>query len=340
MISLRNLRLAFSLTCICSCLALAAEDPNLKPPVLQFEESPDDLDWVPGVVKMLAENARQKITYAVGIVRKPGTAFFLGVTGTPGFGDRVLTLDLSEGQKQLLQMRRVDSNTFARVVDQSLGRDVDHGGRTQLILYAVSLEDAKKMAQAYIDCATQVYAAHRRLSQEGRQETLWKISAKKRRIAEIAQVLGTSPDDFDSFMRTVPYRSEKEAVDAMAELDKTLNATTVEIAGIQAKLKAIQGDQSSPSTPVAIRPDLELMFVQESIALQAAEARKRSATDLRSQAKRFIDLTQGPAERLKLMDEVVNHEEGLRAIEKELATEKPPEIVDNKVFIYRVRQSE
>ncbi len=62
--------------------------------------------------------------------------------------------------------------------------------------------------------------------------------------------------------------------------------------------------------------------------------------DLRNRAKRFIDLTQGPEVKRKLLEEVVEHEKQLRTVEQELATEKPPEIMDNKAIIYRVRQSE
>ncbi len=196
------------------------------------------------------------------------------------------------------------------------------------------------MAQGYVDYITEVYVAKRKLTQEYRIHTLWEAAAARKRLAEIEDALKTSPDDFDAFMKTSPYASEKEATDAIVELDNALNAIRVDISGIKARLEAIQADLRGSGGSASRRSALELMVVQESIALEGAEARRRTATDLRSQARRFVDLTKGPTERYNLLEKVAEYGRVLQRDKEELATRTPPEIVDNKAIIYRVRQTE
>jgi hypothetical protein len=341
MISPRNLRLAFGLTCICSCLLQASEDPNLKPPILQFEESQVQLE-APGPVVAYAQAAGQKITYAVGLTPRPRATFLsYGVTGRPGFDKCVLTLDLSDGQKRYLaewgrDQRRETTGTVGGV---PLPFE-EHSSGKQILLYAVSLEDAKKMAQGYIDCMTDVYIARRKLTQEYGIHTLWEAAAARKRLAEVEDALKTSPDDFEAFMKTSPYASEKEATDAIVELDNALNAIGVEISGIKARLEATQADLRGSGGSAGRRSALELMVVQESIALEGAEARRRTATDLRSQARRFVDLTKGPTERYNLLEKVAEYDRMLQRDKEELATRTSPQTVDNKAIIYPVRQSQ
>jgi hypothetical protein len=181
--------------------------------------------------------------------------------------------------------------------------------------------------------------------QDHRQDLLWKLSASRKRITEVDEAFKINPTDFDRFIKTVPYSSEKEAADAIGGLDNTLNAIAVEISGIQARLKAVQERQRDRTTAGlsvndVIGQRLEAISIEESIALRAAEARRNTASSLRNQARRFIDLTQGPVEKRKLLDEVTKYEDNLLAVDRELASPKPPEIVDNKVFIHRVRPPE
>jgi len=345
MTSPRNYRLAFGLACICSCALVAAEDPNLKAPALRFEESSEVIVLDPCVASY-AQSTGQKVTYAAGIIRKPGTEFLnWGVTGTPGFRKYVLTQGFSEEQKHFLEKWSLMYQDPSKEYGLDLGKDVERAGRTQLLLYAVSLEDAKKMAQAYIDCMIKVYKALEKLMQDHRQDLLWKLSASRKRITEVDEAFKINPTDFDRFIKTVPYSSEKEAADAIGGLDNTLNAIAVEISGIQARLKAVQERQRDRTTAGlsvndVIGQRLEAISIEESIALRAAEARRNTASSLRNQARRFIDLTQGPVEKRKLLDEVTKYEDNLLAVDRELASPKPPEIVDNKVFIHRVRPPE
>ncbi len=99
----RNLQFAFCLTCVWSCVLLAAEEPNLKAPILQFEESQEDVQPPTFEAMNWAKATGQRITCAVSLTPKAETTLLsFGVTGKPGFDDHVMTLDLSEGQKRFL----------------------------------------------------------------------------------------------------------------------------------------------------------------------------------------------------------------------------------------------
>jgi hypothetical protein len=84
------------------------------------------------------------------------------------------------------------------------------------------------------------------------------------------------------------------------------------------------------------------MFVEEAIALRAAEARKGEATKLRAQAASYIDLNRTIKE---ATDERKSRAGELRSVpvrlEERSATlaklqEQEPKVLDKKVFVYPV----
>lgn len=86
-----------------------------------------------------------------------------------------------------------------------------------------------------------------------------------------------------------------------------------------------------------------VMFVEEAIALRAAEARKREASDLRAQAAKFIDLN-------KTIPDATDESNSLtqsQQLQPRLIAEAnarlaqlkqcEPQVLDSTVFIYPVR---
>ena len=155
-------------------------------------------------------------------------------------------------------------------------------------------QDARKMAQAYFACAIADFrgrmqgietavARPRRGSPRRRSGSRrWRNEWRRRKKA------------LEEVQRTVPYRTESEAHEAIAELDRMVNAAQVEIAGIKARIATIQEYQrgtANHSRPEETLPRLAMMYVEESIALQGTRAREEMATRLREQANRFLELT-------------------------------------------------
>ncbi len=159
-----------------------------------------------------------------------------------------------------------------------------------VLLFAMTQEDAKTMARAYAQFAMLAFRTNLGFAERDKENATKEIAALKKKIPEVEQLLKKSQDALEALGKVVPYRTEQEAAEAMGELNRVRNATQVEIAGIRAKIAAIQKYQHElPSEQVS---RLSLMFIEESIALQAAEARKRMATDLCDEASRFVDLNQ------------------------------------------------
>ena len=192
----------------------------------------------------------------------------------------------------------------------------------RLLLYAMTLEDAKEMARAYVRFAV---AQWRREMDEDRE----RMAERKRQIADAEERLRELPDLIEGLERTlnglkqkVPYRTEKEAMEAIAELDRMLNTAEVDIAGIRARIEAIQKQQRLTGEALPEASKLRAMFIEESIALQGAEAQKMTATQLRAEANRFLDLKESLAnavkERQELPERVVTCQNQISQILRQL----------------------
>jgi hypothetical protein len=201
---------------------------------------------------------------------------------------------LSTGQKKFLAATEglFDAHRRGGPVPQRYRPGDDPNSPEQLLLYAMTLEDAKKMAEAYVEFVMEDYRRdvgklEGYIARRGQQ-----IVAAEERLRELEEAIETSGPALEGLKQKVPYRTEGEAAEAIAELDRMLNAAQVDTAGIKAKLGAIQDHLQTRRSPYdqAIKVKLEAMFVEESVALEGAEARQKMATQLRADANRFLDL--------------------------------------------------
>jgi tetratricopeptide (TPR) repeat protein len=231
--------------------------------------------------------ALKKPPYAAGIPLV-GPAGFLVRPGSarghqfPGFA--------SEGKR--LSKGLFDAQRRGGPVPQRYRPGDDPNGPEQLLLYAMTLDDAKAMAEAYVEFVMRDYrrVVERQRELIAKREQM--IAEAEERLGEMERAIETSGPALEALKQKVPYRTEGEAAEAIAELDRMLNAAQVDTAGIKAKLEAIQDHLQTRRFPYdeAIRVKLEAMFVEESVALEGAEARQKKATQLRADANRFLDL--------------------------------------------------
>jgi hypothetical protein len=159
-----------------------------------------------------------------------------------------------------------------------------------VLLYAMSPEDAKTMARAYAQFCMLAYRTNLGFAERDEEKAAKGIAASQKSLSEVEELLRKSQESLEALRKKAPYRTEQEATQAVGELDRMRNAALVELAGIEAKLAAIQKYQKElPSDQVS---RLNAMYVEESIGLFAADARRRTATRLRDEASQFVDLNQ------------------------------------------------
>ena len=293
------------------------------------------------------------VTYAAGVPFNYSPYFPRHGSGDRhGFIQFAQRRDLSEEQRQFLE-----TTEGGLEASHSGGRDPytlpdfytpsEDPNSPQFLLYAVSLDDAKKMAEAYLRYASDSFRDRIAPRQDEVRKLSEKLAAEQQKLPEAIQSAEAAERAFREMAKQVPYREDKQALDAAAELDRMLNTAQVDIAGIQAALKAIQDQMKALSSNVhPLKSKLEAMFVEESIALQAAEARKHMATTLRKQADNYIDLKQAMqtanTEKDRLAHDLSVVPDMIRRAREILAAEmqKEPKIINNKVFIYPVKQAE
>lgn len=265
--------------------------------------------------------AAQKPAYAVGIpferpvdyLPRPGSGrmndFLHYVLGeTLGMAGTDAHDELSAAQKEFLWTTRglLEAERKGGPVPQWYYPEDEPNSYGQVLLYAVTLQDAKAMAEAYAQFAMTRWRRefdNRRERLEAKRE---EIAAGEKRIAELPGLIESFEKALEALKPKVPYRTEREATEAIAELDRMLNAARVDIAGIQSKIRAIQNHLASRKSPYddAIKAKLQSMFVEESVALEGAEARRKMATQLRADASNFLDLRETLAHAKKEKEEL------------------------------------
>ena len=351
-----------------ACSAAWAGEPNEPPLPLVFETGP----VTPGPLQGPRQASlpwpvwepffSHKAVYAAAI-RIVGPAEFLPRPGTVKMGYFLAFAEqqagLSAQQKTFLEAaQRVYSSNFTTVPTASgrpltlnplVGRP-DPNGPERVILYAVTLDDAKKMAQAYFQDGMMSFRRQVEGQGERLRELTEKIAQEEKRLSDENQLTETTQKSLDTFAKTVAYRTESEAQAAIGELDRMLNASQVEIAGITAKIKAIQAyrreqRQEGRSVPQEAEAKLDLMFIEESITLRGAVARKQMAMQLREQAGRFVDLrstlVRAAEEKQTLAKDLNTHREDLPRLRKllEEIRQQEPQIPD-RIVIYPIQWSE
>jgi len=279
--------------------------------------------------------------YTIGIPLDGPTAFLPLVQGRDdesfrGFAE--LSEKLSQRQKEFLDATQW---VFQSQNPLTLHRPKDPNRPREALVYAMTLDDAKALAQLYVEFAVAGFnkwiESHERRLKEA--EALTDILAKKMQDLEAAT--RSAEASVAEVQKRVGYRTRQEAMEAIAELDRMRNAAQVDIAGIQAKIAAIQKWQDDYPGPTVLG-QLKVMFVEESISLQAAEARRTMATQLRTDANKFVDarliLDNAGVEKGKLLEEMAknkSHVADLRA-GMEGARKLRPQITDRPITIYPI----
>jgi len=254
--------------------------------------------------------------------------------------------DLSEGQKALLAITQA---LLPKGYPGPLRSHIDPNHPVHLRLYAMTVDDARKMAVAYYQYAMREFQREVMEAENQLATQRENMETAQKRLAELEKTSATARQALEELQKKVPYRDDSEAQAAIGELDRILTTARVEVAGITAKLEAIQAYRERPLAKGETRvtsPEttakLDAMLVEESIALRGAQAREQMATRLREQANRFLELkaivTNAPLEKKLLTEALETARRSLSSWQEALEerTQQKPQI-PAKVVIHPVQ---
>lgn len=274
---------------------------------------------------------------------KPGYVAAIPITGPtefwPLFGGRAFfslveqQVSISEGQRALLKVLNNPIRGRNLLLERS-----DPNDSMRVCLYAVTLEDAQKMAQAYLQCAVSNFRHQidglETLTDKGEEQ----IAEAEKRLSELGTLAETTAKSLEELRKEVPYRMVDEAQAAIGELDRVRNAAQVEVTGIRARIEAIQEYQQQRIGVPAVTSKLQIMFIEESVALKGAAAREKMAMHLREQASRFFDLectlANTTQEKARITEDINSYRNNLKVVADQLesARELEPQIPDRVVI--------
>lgn len=237
---------------------------------------------------------------------------------------------------------------------------------TRVLLYAVSEEDAKKIACAFIEFLRKEADKEMEFWRNEKQKLLERIPNLKKRIRKREERRAAAQKKLEELRGILPYLSTDEAKEAILHLNKTLNTVRIELRTREARIEAIQAAISDnlekQRVEMGKRPEerinrtdilqmLEQMQVNAMIELTTARAKRDVVEQMTSQAREFVKLHRvleglpKPGDRSdRLKAELGSSEHGLEKVEEKLANPTPevlpPRVYENKVTLYPVRVDE
>jgi len=278
--------------------AFAAEpkqpkEPELKGPELKFVTSTKELKWVRNHNQPCMGPIRPKYVATVFIKTNDYISALSDLDEKEVLLKTFAGKSMSAEQKEFLTTK---SKVVARI---------DHGqtikGYLYYRLYAVSQDDAKKMAAALIEALNdpqiRIPLYKRKLHQLDKY-----LSVLRNKLANKNAHIEMRLTQFrENKLKGVPYLTIEEAKKTISELNEMLNLLQIDRAGIIAKVEAISRQQQQQETirdkkaaqkmsrasTEGILLKLEEMKVDLSIEYAALERKVEVATHLRKQAEDF-----------------------------------------------------
>jgi len=222
-------------------------------------------------------------------------------------------------------------------------------GRIIYNLYAVSKDDVKKMAEAFAEVFLKQNNATLKPFLDGYlnkhndklRQYQKRVTETKAQIPEKEKELEELQTELDKLKERGYYQSEDQAQKAILELNAMLHTENIELAGMQAKRKAIEMHRARVSQMVEnqaetdrktinwepILLNLEQKYIDVMIDFEVAKARQETALDLRGQAHFFItkmNKAREVSQRVgNLKASLKRHESDVRRVETVLANPEP-----------------
>jgi hypothetical protein len=342
MISSRIRQLAIVLMLAWLCIPALSQEPNQPKPELQFETSGEERPWVrdskdrPGSGPIKPTCAAEFLLY-----RAPAHS--------PQADLRTMrTILKTEAGRSLSEIQR----DFLTKSDALVWTDAGHIGRRYrlLRLYAVSQDDAKTMVRAVNEYMTVKANEQMQDMRKNADEYEERIADIRRELPQKQVKLEAASVSYQEIKkRTHDLSSDsdaaKEAKETILEMNKVLDAIAIEIAGIEAKLSAIEQYKSKKNVSIEGLAKVEQILSEQTIELAGALARRKATLRIRGREETFLNRNQQwhhlTVEVNDLQNELPERERSLQWHRERLANPDsdmlPPQIYQNKVTIHPVR---
>jgi hypothetical protein len=345
MINLKTIQTIIVLISVCTSGLLKGAEPNEAKTELKFEIDNNKSNlWLSRRPDKQGQGPIKPTHVAILHIRRP----HMNMPTGPGILEMLKT---SAGQSLSQQQRK-----FLTASDAITWWGTEEiKNHITVFIYAVSVEDAKKTVQAYLEVPTK--KANARIQEyekyiKDRNEEIIKIKKtlpeKQKQADEMEpKYMEIKKTRYFSLSDDEAYEKGKET---MLEMDKMLDILEIDLAGIKEKLRSIEQYRSTRRLPDKRLSDevvdkLDQMLVEQMIELKSAEAREQAAIKIRDRDKAFVDLF---IQRRNLKGEVYNLQANLEDSEKRVQEMEerltnptpnllPPEVYQNKVTIYPVR---
>jgi len=276
--------------------AAAQVEPNNAPLKLKFETSTEPRNWTvrgqqtEGGTWVLYDNPPGLIrpTHIAEVVLHrefPRSTSERGVLEK--IQDSPIAKKFSKAQQEFLK------TGFAVLVDEEARRIPNHFSTW---LYAVSEDDAKLMARAYIDGLNRF--VNQRLGEYKRHlhESQQKLEQAQKELPGKQAKLKTCEDQYKPVKQDRhQFESDDEAAKSsrqtVTEMNRMLDALEIELIGTSEKLNTIEKyrkGQEKLSSQLYLK--LDEMFIEQTIELGSIEARRRVAEQIRAKEQRFLGL--------------------------------------------------
>jgi len=346
---LHQLTIVFVLAVMC--LASVGSEPNDVKMKLKFEvDEAQSKPWIRsrGTVNPLGRGPIEPSHVAVFHIRRPSAKMPSGPEGILQILQTSAAKSLSE------QQRKFVSGSDALVwwgIDEVQNHDT-------VLIYAVSEEDARKTVEAYFEIAVNKADDERKKFEGHIREAKAKLDEieealpKKQQQAEKAreQYNRVKADFHPSLSDDEAYGKAKET---MLQVDKMLDVIEIELAGIREKLTVINEYRKTPQSmedhmrlrqlPEGMLVKLEQMYVEQTIELKSAEARKQAALKIRGRDTGFLGLFNRCRSLEIAVKTLVRDREGYSSAQQRLQEgledpeRLPPVVYQDKVTIYPVK---
>ena len=252
--------------------------------------------------------------------------------------------DTSAGKNMYYLQRELISKKYVQYVDY--GKTL--GGYTYFRLYAIGTEEAKNMVKAFIEDITKKAQVNVELKEKALIEYEKLITEANAELIEKESKFEDIDKQYQGAKsETHKYSSDdkafEQAIKSTEEMDKVLNEFEIEIAGIRARMKAIENYRKEPVRQSGVESKLNEMYIELMIELTGLQAKQEMTENINMKERNFLNWHKERgllSSKIKILKkDITNWQSFVDDLNSELKeptiTMKSPHIFNNSVTIYR-----
>lgn len=334
MIKSKKSQLAIVLISVFACNPIPAAEPNEAEIQVKFEVRSKEQEWIIGKGNTQSGRGPIRPSHVAVLFMGPSQLF-------PDFGSPAVikSIQSTSAGKSLSQTQVHLLSTGSGCISR-LGRFGDTvPNHYHFRLYAVSENDARRLTEAFIEIVTDKARTKALPHRERMLGLKDKISQTEARIPEANAEAKAASSELAELKKTVYYLSSQEAEKTISELNRILVTNDIDIAGIRAKIMAIDEYKSKKKiSEESHLAALDQMLSEQNIELATSLAKKKAATTARQAAERFCRLEEASKTPNFLATQLRQYKSNLQNSRDSLNRSDmiPPKVFRNMVTIYPV----